>query len=283
MDASVRQSLRKEIHDLAKGATGALIFGIPLLYTMEVWFDGKSLGPRFHFFFLLVMIGANMLMTYFAGFHSHIGKSLYHHFFESISSCGMGIVLSGIVLWIIGSINSFTDHGIGVILLEGLIMSIGISFANFKFRGFRRNQNLIRSSFSIVRSLRTEDNLIQELISSVFGAVVFSLNVAPTEEVTLIAARISQGRLILLMALEFLSAYLILSVVSTHLRKRWDVFQHPLVHALHIVAVSLVVSGCLILALGYGSPVFHSTLFLHSTVVLALPAVIGASAGRLIL
>lgn len=283
MDGSVKYSLKKEFHDLAKGIAGALIFGIPLLYTMEVWFDGKSFGPRFHLSFLLIMIGANMLMTYLAGFHSHIGKGLYNLFFESVSSCGVGIVLSGIVLWIIGSIDSIREHDVGIILLEGLIMSIGISFANFKFQGIHGDRNIIRSGFSILKSLRAENSLLQEITSSVFGALVFSLNIAPTEEVTLIASRISSGRLFILIALEFLVAYLILSVVTRRRNKPWDLFQHPLIHSLHVVAVSLIISGILILTLGYGAPDMGWTLFLHSTIVLALPATVGASAGRLIL
>ncbi len=283
MDGSVRLSLKKEIHDLEKGVAGALIFGIPLLYTMEVWFDGKSYGPGSHLLFLVTMVGANMLMTYVAGFHSHIGRGIFSHFFESVSSCGMGILLSAIVLWIIGSIHSIREQDLGIILLEGLIMSIGISFANLKFKGIHGDQNIIHAGFSFLQSFRPGKNLFQEISSSIFGALVFSLNVAPTEEVTLIASRISHEKLILLMALEFLVAYLILSVVSNHHGKSRDIFQHPLVHALHVVAVALLVSSVLIFTLGFGTPDIQSKLFLHSIVVLAFPAAVGASAGRLIL
>ena len=37
--------LRRELNDLVRGLCGGFLFGIPLLYTMEVWWIGASVPP----------------------------------------------------------------------------------------------------------------------------------------------------------------------------------------------------------------------------------------------
>src|SRR4051794_31829478 len=39
-DVSWREQLGAELDDFAHGAAGGFLFGVPLLYTMELWFTG---------------------------------------------------------------------------------------------------------------------------------------------------------------------------------------------------------------------------------------------------
>src|SRR5687768_408416 len=99
---SFGSSLKHEMTDLARGSAGAFIFGLPLLYTMEVWFQGKTHSHFFLITFIFLMIGANMLFAFLAGFHHHRSQNIRDAFFEGISSCGLGIFLATIILWLIG-------------------------------------------------------------------------------------------------------------------------------------------------------------------------------------
>lgn len=276
--------MSKELHDLAKGSAGAFIFGLPLLYTMEVWFAGKSFSETFHLAFLLIMIPANMLLVFIAGYRRKWSKTLFDTFMESISSCGLGIVLSAGILWLIGAINYLNKSHIGIILMEGLIMSLGISFANFKFNSRQDDSAGFALPKSLLQKLSPKKTLLQEIIASVAGAVIFTLNIAPTEEVMVIATRLSPLKLFLLLIAEFIVSYIIISVVgnkSDHVLD--DKFQSPIMHTLHTVALSLLVSYLFVLALGFSHPETSSNIFLPMVIVLALPGVIGASAGRSIL
>jgi putative integral membrane protein (TIGR02587 family) len=276
--------MKKEIHDLAKGSAGAFIFGMPLLYTMEVWFAGKTFSGMFHLVFLLTMIPANMLLVFIAGYRSKWSKTFFDTFMESISSCGMGIALSAAILWLIGAVNHLDQSHIGIILMEGLIMSLGISFANFKFNSGQDDSTGFSLPAGLLKRISPKKTLTQELIASVAGSLIFSLNIAPTEEVMLIATRIDPLQLLLLFLAEFFISYLIIAVVgkkSDHILR--DKFQRPSIHALHTITVSLVISFFLILTFGYSNPEIDNSVFLSMVIVLSLPGVVGASAGRLIL
>lgn len=281
MEKTFGTPLKMELHDLAKGCAGAAIFGTPLLYTMEVWFDGKTYGPGFHLIFLTAMIPVNMLLVYIAGYHRRWSKTFGDTLRESFSSCGLGILLSAGILWLIGAVEEVSAGGVGTILFEGLIMSLGISFANFKF-----GQSDSAQGFSLKQRLRVlgqvEKTLSQELAAGTVGAIVFSLNVAPTEEVTVIASRLSQSKLLLMLLTEYLLSYVILSVADKKRAPR-ATFQRLEVHALHTTALTLLICAVFVFSMGFGGPAAQSELFFSMVIALALPGVVGAFAGRIIL
>ena len=63
----------RELDDLTRAFSGACIFGIPLLFTMEMWWIGKYADPWKLIAFLLVALVANFGFTYAAGFKRERG------------------------------------------------------------------------------------------------------------------------------------------------------------------------------------------------------------------
>ena len=58
----------EELDDFIRAASGGFLFGIPLLYTMEVWWIGAFSEPARMLVALLVTFGAVFAINYSCGF-----------------------------------------------------------------------------------------------------------------------------------------------------------------------------------------------------------------------
>jgi uncharacterized membrane protein len=66
-----RQQWVTEIDDWIRGACGGFLFGIPLLYTMEVWWIGSFVSPWSMLGAIALSFIVVFLMNRTAGFRKH--------------------------------------------------------------------------------------------------------------------------------------------------------------------------------------------------------------------
>lgn len=116
------------------------------------------------------------------------------------------------------------------------------------------------------------------------GATLFACNMAPTEEIIKIAARLSAWQHLILMAASLLLCYMILFAAGFRKRRVFvpSPFQSPLAETVMAYAVSLVIAFILLQLVGVPEATARIPTAVAATVTLGLPAVVGASAGRLI-
>ena len=67
-----------EITDLARAAAGALLFGVPLLYTMEVWWAGVRATPAQSLVVLALAFGVATVLNHTAGFRQTRDVRVHH-------------------------------------------------------------------------------------------------------------------------------------------------------------------------------------------------------------
>lgn len=81
--------LTYSLKESARGITGGLIFGFPLLYTMEVWWHGFIAGPLQ--FLVLLCVTFMLLLGYnrYAGMHPSVfWRSIL---VDSVEEMGIGL------------------------------------------------------------------------------------------------------------------------------------------------------------------------------------------------
>ncbi|MEM7773294.1 MAG: DUF2391 family protein, partial [Cyanobacteria bacterium P01_A01_bin.37] len=87
-----------ELQDLIKGASGGFLFGIPLLYTVEVWSIGSSANAPL----LLAVLGTTFvvvwLITQTEGFRRTLTLHPIEAVMESIEALSLGLVCAAIAL-----------------------------------------------------------------------------------------------------------------------------------------------------------------------------------------
>lgn len=285
-EAVVRRSdpggWKQERHDLMRAIAGGAIVGMPLLYTMEMWWHGATLSHWHLLGLLAAILVVNVLFNRLSGFRP--GSSWGHAVGEAVTALGIGLVFSALVLLLIGELGAGTSPqvALGKILLEAAPVSVGVSFANAQVARGGGDGADDEKPEDPERAQRDAD--LEDAAATLVGSTVFALNIAPTEEVIRIATRLSPWSLLLVLAASALLCYIILfaSGFEKHRVHAPGPLQHPGSETAMNVALSLVVALVLALLLGQRELMASPATAAAATVILGLPAVVGGAAGRVI-
>lgn len=251
---------------------GALLFGLPLFLTMEMWRMGVVI-PRIR---LLILLLATMLLV--VGLAHHFGfvrgerVGALGAVVEGVTAFAVGIAAAAVLLSVLSVARPLANvqDAISVIAIEALPAAVGASFARAQLgEGSQREQQ--RQAYR------------QELLVMTTGAVVLSSSVAPTEEVVLLAARMSSLHAVGLVAIVLVVMHAFVYVLEFKGGESSPgEFLRPFL-AFTVVgyALAFAVSAYLLWTFGrYHDAGLQASVV--QTVVLALPAGVGAAAARLI-
>jgi putative integral membrane protein (TIGR02587 family) len=269
----------ESLREYGRGLAGGLLFSLPLLYTMEVWWEGFIARPER----VLGYLGCVFLLL--LGYNRYAGirrdASWIEVVIDSVEEFGLGIVAAAGVLFLLGRIGpgQSLEEVAGKILIEAGIVAIGFSVGTAqlgssdddKGGGFTGDDDKGSSFWS-------------ELTIATCGAVLFAANIGPTEEIVVIAVETSPVRLLGLGIVSILMAMLIL-YFSNFFRARPA---QP--HSYFQIGAGTVVTYCIALIVSAGILWFFGRfdgaaldVRIRQMIVLGFPAVLGASAGRLLI
>ena len=271
----------EELRGLVRAFSGAFLFGIPLLYTMEMWWLGDVAGPGHLLLVLGIALVANFALVSAAGFKEE--KSLFSRIEQTVDAVAVGAVGSAIVLLTLNQLN--LDQPplamLAKVVIQALPLSIGASLANIVFTG---NQSREGDDEEGSRMPTWWHALFNDVGATAIGAAFIAANVAPTEEIPMLAARLEYWHLLALIALTLLTGYIIVFASGfdpAAKRDREHLFQHPATETTLSYLVALAVAfGVLLLTKQIGAD--HPPAFvLTQTLVLGFPAMVGGAAGRI--
>jgi putative integral membrane protein (TIGR02587 family) len=264
---------------LARAFAGAIIFGLPLLMTMEMWFLGFYMDPLRLAFFMIVMIPLLIGLSHLSGFK----ETLFWRddAVDAMVAYGVGFAASALVLFLMNVIHFGMplDEVVGKVALQAVPASFGAVIANSQLHGNKDED-------ANEEERRKQGGYGIELLLMATGAVFLAFNLAPTEEMILIAFMMSEWHAILLMLVSLLLMHTFVYEVDFRGQHgipegtpAWSIFLRFSVVG---YAVCLGVSAYVLWTFGR----FENTdlaMNLMMAVVLGFPATIGAAAARLIL
>jgi putative integral membrane protein (TIGR02587 family) len=261
---------------LARAFAGAIIFGLPLLMTMEMWALGFYMEPLRLALFLAVMFPLLVVLGYYAGFEADAGwRDLV------VSACvayAVAFVAAAAGLALLGTLGPgmSVEEIVGKISLQAIPASIGAMLARSQL-GEREEQE---------SEERRRDTYHGELFLATVGALFLAFNVAPTEEVVLISTMMTEWHALALVGVSlaimhaFVYAVEFRGQTAVHPElSPWSEFLRLTVVA---YALALLVSLYVLWSFGRSDGLAFGELLMQ-TVVLGFPAAIGAAAARLIL
>ena len=186
---------------LARAFAGAIIFGLPLLMTMEMWFLGTALHPGRLIVFLAVNLVILLGLSRFGGFEQT--DSLGEDVMDAFAACGVGIVGAAAVLTLFAIIDPAmpADEIAGKIAIQSVPMSFGAMIARKQLSGGGEEPS---DELEAVRGASYGGQLF--LMAA--GALFLAFNVAPTEEMQLIAYLMSTWHLLALILVSLLLLHL---------------------------------------------------------------------------
>jgi putative integral membrane protein (TIGR02587 family) len=277
----VSQSLR----EYARGLAGGLLFSLPLLYTMEVWWAGFVTRPtRLLGYFL---VGFLLLFAYNRYSGLRRDASWLEVAFEAFEEMGLGLLLSTLMLWLLGQIQATMPLSeiLGKVVVEGVTAAIGISVGSAQLGGSGEDDQGMGPGKG--GGDEPDTGLPAQLALAACGAILFASNVAPTEEIVMIAAEASRWKVLGLALLSlglcalvlFFSGFRGSDQLIPNQDQGWiAVLSRSAVN----YAVALAASAFILWFFGRFTGV-SAAACLAQTVVLGVAGALGASAGRLLL
>lgn len=292
---------KEELQAILRGAAGSFLFGIPLLYTVEVWAIGSSTNA-----FRLLGVQATtfvvvLLLTQIEGFRRSLTIKPLETVLESIEALGIGIICAAIALLLLRRITLETplSEALGKLIFEGVPFSLGVTLARSTLTRRRTDERrtietklstgtstLPSAAISLGNSIGSAlgDTLV-DIDATLIGAIVIAFSIAPTEEVSLIAADLPPLWLIVVMIASLIISYIIVfasGFTDRFERAQRNLLLSPLTETLLAYIVVLIASTLML--------VFFQQLtgndpwqeWLSSVIVLGLPASVGGAAGRIL-
>lgn len=277
---------RSEINDIVRGGCGGFLFGIPLLYTMEVWWIGSSATPAMMLIALVLTFIVVYLLMRTEGFRKpkRFNRS-YQEITETIEAMGIGLVCSAFVLLLLRELSPGVSlkEALGKTVYESVPFSLGVALANQLLGENGTNSPDNRTSRQ--DDLVENNSTFSDLSATLIGAIVIGFNIAPTDEIATLAAAVSEPWLLAIIATSILISYAIVFQAGfsaqDERRQHKGIFQQPFSETMICYLVSLIAAAIMLWffqKLTWSDP---WTIWLEHSIILGLPTTIGGAAGRL--
>src|SRR5688572_4601910 len=272
------RSITKSLQEYGRGVAGGLMFSLPLLYTIEVWWAGFNTHP----YRLLAYVLTTFLLL--LGYNRYAGlrhdASMTGVAIDSVEEMGIGLFLAALVLFLLGRITFEMplNEIAGVIVVEAMTVAIGVSVGTAQLGAGGKDEGMGENSKDGI-------HFGAQIVFAFCGAVLFAANLAPTEEIVIIGIQTSWLKLIGVAVFSLLIAFLILHYSDFKGAGEFVRADHPTLILLGTVvtyAIALTSSALILWFFGRFDGVTMFTA-LAQTVALGLAATLGASAGRLLL
>jgi putative integral membrane protein (TIGR02587 family) len=261
---------------LSRAAGGALIFSLPMMMTMELWWLGFYLD-RFRLALLLVVtLPLLVFLSRYSGFERtrHPRDDVR----DAFIAYGIGILTSAAILAVFGLLKTGMpwDEIVGKVAIQSVPASIGALLGRSQLGGGR----------SRASTKSEERNYFSELFLMCAGALFLSLNTAPTEEMIVISYKMTEWHGIVLVVLSILLMHGFVFAMQFKNEPSlpegtpwWSAFAR---FTLPGYVLALLISLFILWIFGRTDGLGAAPMVM-TVIVLGFPAAIGAAAARLIL
>jgi putative integral membrane protein (TIGR02587 family) len=277
-DDSVPETNKDYAIGLGRAFGGAVIFAIPLLMTMEMWWLGFSMEPDRLLLFMSINIAILIGLSYFAGFEKTF--SWKEDAMDAFAAFGVGILTSATMLTLLAVItfDMTWSEIVGKVALQSVPASIGAMLGRKQLGGGQDTQ--------AEEERKAEAGYGGELFLMLAGALFMAFNVAPTEEMILIAYQMSPWHTLALGVLSIVLLHVLVYTVGfsgQESRPEGGTFLSTFFHfTLAGYGIALLISFYVLWTFGRTEDV-APTEIANMVVVLGFPASLGAATARLVI
>ena len=274
--AAERSASRSFAVGLARAFGGALIFSLPILMTMEMWWLGFSIPKVRLALLLLLTIPLLIGLSHYMGFEETFG--LKDDALDAFVALAVGFISGASILFIFSVIEPGMSayEIVGKITIQAVPGSIGAMFAQSELGGQEGKKE----------EKKRHAGYGGEIFIMAAGSLFLAFNVAPTEEMMLIAHQMSPLHSIALVLVSLLIMHAFVYAVEFHGTPSipegtpfWSVFLR-----FTIVGYAAALSMSLYILWTFGRlEGLAPEQIIAILVVLGFPSAVGAAAARLIL
>ena len=254
---------------------GAILFAFPLLMTMEMWQLGFSMSRARLALFIAVTLPLLVGLSYYSGFEKT--ESLAEDVEDAFIAFAVGFIASAVMLALFGIIHwdMSLEEMAGKIAVQTVPASIGAIVASKQFH----------AQDDDMEQRESRATYAGELFLMSAGALFIAFNVAPTEEVLLVAFTMTTWHAVALALVSVILLHVFVYTVGFAGQEEppdyagfWLTFLHFTIAGYGIaLLVSLYVLWTFERTAGMSVPEIATLM-----VVLGFPAALGAATARLV-
>lgn len=269
-----RESSRAFLTELSRAFGGAILFALPILMTMEMWWLGTYLENWRLALLLLFSVPLLTVLSYYIGFRESF--SVEEDVVDAFVALAVGFVTATAAL-LLFSVIEWGMSGreiVGKIAILSVPGSLGAILAASQLgQGEGRRQ-------------KRSKGYAAELVYMLVGALYLALNSAPTDEIVMISLQFTPWHALIIMASSLTIMHAFVYAVEFQGQEErpedasfWSVFVR-----FTVVGYAVALLMCLFILWIFGRTSGETpTQILMMITVLGLPASLGAAAARLIL
>lgn len=273
--------MAQSAQDLVRAGGGGLLIGLPLLFTMEMWWHGFLL-PHWKILLLLgvtfvIVIGYSAL----SGFRRD--RSVRQLLVDSVETMGIAAVVATLALLALGRIGPEVGlrEAVGKVALQMIPIAFGASLAGAQLAAPEDDDGDTGSAAGDRAAVGT----VGRLFVAAGAALLFALNVAATEEPMLLGIEAGPWQLLAVIGGSYLVTLAIVFYADFRGGRVAEVgsgpLSGPLTETAAAYAISLVVSLLLLWSFGRTEGMGLGAV-VGQVVMLGVVASFGAAAGRLL-
>lgn len=288
-----RSGFKHEFKDLLRAASGGFLFGIPLLYTMEVWWIGSSVNPPIMLTAMATTLLVVFALTLTGGFRRSRAITPLKALGDTLNAVAVGLLSAGLMLILLREITLQTElrETLGKVIFEGVPFALGAALANQFLSADNSSQSPTNNLTSQALERFFPDNNFNETLADIgatlVGALIIAFSIAPTDEVPVLVSGIQGSWLLGIVLSSLIISYVIVFQANLTCQKQRQMqqglFQSPLSETIMSYLVSLGAAAVMLIffqQIDWATP--WEVSFRH-ILILGLPATIGGAAGRLVL
>lgn len=285
---------RREGSDLVRGASGGFLFGVPLFYTMEVWWLGSWVHPGWVLGALALSLAVVTVLNRTSGFRDTSASNWRDALVDGVEMVAVGLLCAAAVLLILREITLDTSlaEAVGKTVFEAVPFAFGAALARwFLNRGGDDDEDGDGDGDGEDGAEPAEQvgpaisRTLADAGAAAVGAAVLCLSIAPTDEIPMISSAVTPPWLLAVAAASLLVSYAIVfeADFSDQRGRARHVgpFQRPFAETVLSYLIALAVALTALLFFRRLGSDQDWTTWLSYTVILGLPAAVGGAAGRL--
>ncbi|MFN2432017.1 MAG: DUF2391 family protein [Gemmatimonadota bacterium] len=263
---------------LLRAGAGALLGALPLLYTMEMWWYGRTVREIHVLAWLAATAGLLALCLLFGGFRRGRGERLH---LDLPIALGIGVVAAAGTLLLVGQIQPGTTPlatAVRMVGVEAVPCAIGAALALTQLRPRQPFEDVDRRIEKLPQDW-------QKVLATIVGAVFVAFNIAPTEEPWKMTMEAEPPHFPLVVVFSLVVSYGVVFLADFADRPPHHgegLLGSPLAETFVSYLISLVVSYTFLRAFGHvdgSTPLYYQ---LAGTVMMGYVTSIGGAAGRVL-
>jgi putative integral membrane protein (TIGR02587 family) len=278
-----------EFDDAVRGLASGFLIGIPVVFTVDLWWLGDQNEPLES----LTLLAATYLLTlaavYWIGFRRGLRRG-WQYLEDAVEALALAVLALVAVFWVLGQIGDGQAPSIAVGRIAVAIapVSLGVAIANHLLARDSSRVDSDRGDASAMRARRhdwRQRRTLLELAASVAGSLFLCLTVVPLDDLAAISTEVPFRNLPLVILLSLLVTYSFVFAAGfageADRHRTPGLLETPFGETVVAYVAALLV--CLIVLWLFGR-IDQETAALEiytKTVLLAFPASMAAAAGRL--